>query len=49
MQPFEFVMVVISIIVAPVVAERLAGVARSLRRELRFYSVHALRVPLSLI
>ncbi|MFK7896210.1 MAG: hypothetical protein AB8G23_10260 [Myxococcota bacterium] len=49
MQPFEFVMVVISIIVALGVAELLAGVARILRGELRAYWVHALWVLCLLI
>ncbi len=44
MQPFEFVMVVISIIVALGIAELLSGVARVLRGELRFYWVHAIWV-----
>ena len=44
MQPFEFVMVLVSIIVALGVAELLAGVVRILRGELRFYWIHGLWV-----
>ena len=44
MQPFEFVMVVVSIIIALGVAELLAGVARILRGELRPYWIHAIWV-----
>lgn len=42
MQPFEFIMVLISIIIALGVAELLAGVVRILRGELRFYWIHGL-------
>ena len=42
MQPFEFVMILISIILALGVKELLAGVSRILRGELRVYWVHAI-------
>jgi hypothetical protein len=44
MQPFEFVMVLVSIIIALGVAELLAGVVRILRGELRPHWIHALWV-----
>ena len=44
MQPFEFVMIVVSIIVALGVAELLVGVARILRGELSPYWIHAIWV-----
>ncbi|MEM9255310.1 MAG: hypothetical protein AAGA91_07675 [Pseudomonadota bacterium] len=42
MQPFEFVMILVSIILALGVKELLAGVARMLRGELRPYWIHTL-------
>lgn len=44
MQPFEFVMVLVSIIVALGVAELLAGVVRILRGELKSHWIHGLWV-----
>lgn len=41
MNPFEFVMVLVSIIVALGVAELLAGIARIMRGELQVYWIHA--------
>ena len=44
MNPFEFVMVLVSIIIALGVAELLAGIARILRGELKLYWIHAIWV-----
>jgi hypothetical protein len=44
MAPFEFVMTLVSIIVALGVAELLVGIARILRSELKFYWIHAIWV-----
>lgn len=44
MNPFEFVMVLVSIIVALGVAELLVGIARILRGELKLYWIHAIWV-----
>ena len=41
MEPFEFVMILVSIIIALGVAELLAGVARILRGDLQAYWIHA--------
>jgi hypothetical protein len=49
MQPFEFVMVLVSIIIALGVAELLAGVVRILRGELRSHWIHALWVFILLL
>lgn len=40
MNPFEFVMVLVTIIIALGVAELLTGIARIMRRELGFYWIH---------
>ena len=47
MQLFEFLMVLVSIIVGLGVAELLTGLARLLRarKSVRFYWVHALLIP----
>ena len=42
MNPFEFVMILVTIIVALGVAELLVGIARILRGELKLYWVHAI-------
>ena len=44
MNPFEFVMVLVSIIIALGVAELLVGIARILRGELKLYWVHSIWV-----
>jgi hypothetical protein len=44
MAPFEFVMTLVSIIVALGVAELLVGIARILRSELKPYWIHAIWV-----
>jgi hypothetical protein len=42
MNPFEFVMILVTIIVALGVAELLVGIARILRGELKLYWIHAI-------